>query len=691
MRLQGGIASLEWLTTSEIAAALDASEPTVRRRASRERWPFEPVPSNGGISHKFYVDQLPGDIRARIFRARAEAEAPAAPDPAQLERSAQLWDHISKTASYRDLETGRRRAGALIDTVLLAEKDRVSFHAAARKVAKEAGFSAVSIHRWHHACRTWPQPDWVALLATRHGGKGCKAEVDQRTWSWFLKDCMDQVEPRLTGSFRRAQRVATANGWGPLPSESTVRRMVAALPEGARVLARKGKQAAAQMHPTQRIDYSGVPSGHYVSADGLKLDSLWVDWGNGRPIQTSTLWVFADAPTGFIMGWDFGPTETTDLVCDALYKLSEGGYLPREIQFDNTRAANGKELSGGAENRNRFNGKAIRRRTDEAAVAREKREAEGLLLALGIVPRFTNPDRVFGNPGSKRVERVFGRGGIHEAIRDDPRLRGKGFSKATAIKGSDLIAVIVEAIREWNDRPNRAIPACAGRSCREAFEESFARHEQRRITAAQRNLLLLRPKRVKVNQRCGEVKIPLGTHEYAKPRYCNPELENHRGRYVDVWFNPRDLEADVTVRSVEGRFICVATHNGDTVFRDREAAREHARSKRRGLKAKQAQLDEIGRMDMAEYQAAWRVALDAEAEAAPAEARLIAVDSSIPKAVDGVVDPPAGSAAPDSEAAAAGSAPVPHGGIPLQSEESFRYGLAILERKRKQQERGTDE
>ena len=682
-----------WITASGIAGVLSVSVRGIQARASRESWPFEESHGNGGAARAFHIDTLPGDIRARIFRAWAEAAAAADPaadaDPAQLERSGKLWKKVGETVPHRELEAGRLRLDAVLRAADLAERDRVSIRSAVREISRQTGLGASSIRRWHARCRHWPRRDWLALLVKKHGGAPPKSQVDKRAWSAFLADYLDPVQPRLASALRRARRTAKANGWGPLPSESTVRRMVGALPEGARALAREGRQAAARMHPTQRIDYSEVPSGHYVSADGLKLDSLWVDWGDGRPINTSTLWAFADIPTSFVMSWDVGPSETTDLVCNALRRLTEDGYVPHECQVDNTRAVSGKELTGGAGNRNRFKGKAAGGREDagKAAADGEKREADGLLLSLGIKPRFTNPDKVFGNPGAKKVERIFGRGGIHETIREDPRLRDKGFSKATAVRGGELVAVIEEAVREWNERPGRRSQACAGRSCREAFEESFAAHEQRRITPAQRKLLLRRPKRVKVDRRYPQVTISLGTHEYSKPRYYSPLLEEHLGRHVDAWFNPDDLREDITVRTVDGKYICDAAHNGDTVFGDREACREYMRAKHRGLKRKQQQLEDTARMDRAEFAAAWEAALKAEEGSDPRPQPKI-VTASFDRDLEVTA---AGSVVRRGEAlkvvngeVAAGDADPLAGYIPQMSEEQIRKGEELLERRRRE-------
>ena len=681
------------LTTREIADLTGLTLNWVKQCASRENWPFETRQGNGGTAHAFRVDLLPGDIRARIFRAQAEADAGADPsketDPVQLERSERLWKEIGETALYRDIEAGRSRLDAVVRATDLAERDRISIRSAAQEIAKQAGLGASSIRRWHARCRDWPRGDWLALLVTKRGGAPSKAKVDNRAWSAFLTDYLDPVRPRLASARRRVQRMAKANGWGPLPSEATVRRMVDALPEGVKVLARDGRRAAAWMHPPQRIDYSGAPSGWYLTADGLKLDSCWTQWGGSRPINTSTLWVFADAPTGFIKGWAIGPSETTDLVCSGLYNLTEDGYIPHEVQVDNTRAVSGREVTGGAGNRNR---NPLRKRTDKAAMAAEEQEAEGLLGLLGIKPRFTNPDRVFGNPGAKKVERVFGRGGIHESIREDPRIRGRGFSIDTAIRGEDLIAVITEAVREWNDRPGRRSQVCAGGSCREAFEEGFAASEQRRITTAQRKLLLLRPKRVKVDRRYGQVMIPLGTHEYAKPRYLDPLLEEHLGQCVDVWFNPNDLRADVTVRTVKGKPVCEAAHNGDTVFHDRAACREYMRAKKRGFKSKQKLLEEQAVMDRAEFVAAWEAAVKAEEGDDPRPQPKV-VTASFDRDLEVTAD---GSVVRRGEALgivnggfAGWEADPLSGCIPEQGPEELQLGLMILEEQRKEKrERG---
>ena len=192
---------------------------------------------------------------------------------------------------------------------------------------------------------------------------------------------------------------------------------------------------------------------------------------------------------------------------------------------------------------------------------------------------------MFGNPGAKLVERLFGKGGIHHRVKTCPGFRGRGFSKKTAIPWEEFAEVVAQEARRWNEQAERKAATCNGRSCAQAFREDFRASEARKATPEQRALLLLEVKRVKVLGKRGEVSIQGPTSgEIGRHRYWSLDLEPYMGKYVDVHYDPADMEKPVTAHSVDGRSICMAAHIPNTAFRDKAAAQEHAKSKRRLLK-----------------------------------------------------------------------------------------------------------
>ena len=579
----------------EIAAALDVTERAVRRRAAREEWPCETERTNGGARHFYRVSDLPASVAVQIHKAKAAEEALAdtamAPDPEQSEKSKQLWDDLAASASHRDLEAGELRAGAVVAADELAERDRVPVRDADAAVAAEAGFGASSIQRWRKLCRGWPRHDWMAVLATRparHGGR--RGEIPDIAWRFFKGEYLRLKGPSLAMAYERTRDAAAANGWGELPSPDTFgRRLKREVPRAQVVLAREGERAAAQLYPRQRIDRTGIEPGKHVSADGVKFDSLWVDWGNGKPIQTSTGWFFADMRTGFLMAYRLAPTETMTLFRLATYDLVTKWGIPDEIQVDSTRAASSKTMTGRAQNRYRFGNKPG--------------DPEGLLVSLKIEPRFTKPPGIYNQPGAKLVERSFGRGGIHERVRQHPQLEGRGTKKENAIPAEEFRDVVELCVREHNGKPGRRGQSCEGRSLERAFLDE-SRTVVRRVAApGQAGLLLLAVKKVRAGKGRGEIAIQLPARgEKGRHRYWTRALSDWAGKDVYVYYDPADMSEPVTVRDANNRRICMAPHIANTAFNSTADAQEYGTEQARWHKANKTALAAQDRMGKLERQ-----------------------------------------------------------------------------------------
>ncbi len=133
----------------------------------------------------------------------------------------------------------------------------------------------------------------------------------------------------------------------------------------------------------------------------------------------------------------------------------------------------------------------------------------------------------------------------------------------------------------------------------------------------------------------------------------------------------------VTAYSVDGRRICMAAHIPNTAFRDKAAAQEHAKSKRRLMKHRKQELEELGRMNRLEYQAAYPEIEDAE----PPEPGVIVPNFGQElKVVHGAVV--------DAGPAAAGGAPDAFKGLDELDEIALRMGEEYYERNRKDRQGG---
>ena len=643
-------------TAREIAAATGLAARSVHRRAAREGWPCEAAPGNGGNRILYLLEGLPAEVRAAILRAEA---ASLAPDSEARPRAGSdaLWERAA-SCSAAQRKRGMDRAAAVRSVRDLVEREGLSVHAAVGRVAPGEGVPARTLRRWHDACQAHAPQDWAAALVPRHGGGPAKAEIHPLAWEYFKRVHLDRSKPRLAMSYRRTQEAADANGWGELPSIDTLRRRLdAEIRPGVQILAREGERKAAELHPPQRRDKSAIRAGQIASGDGCKFDRLFVDWGNGEVINTSTGWFWLDVRTGFVMAHRLAQTETTDLIRLASYDMTEI-CLPDQVWIDNTRAAANKAMTAGAPGRNRFKD--------------QDGDPEGLFLALGVTPHFTDPDKIFGSPGAKPIERFFGKGGIHEMVATRPGIRSSGHSRKDPISVEEFMEAVAQEVLRWNRQQGRRWGLCAGRSCEQAFQEDFKWAEPRIASAEQRALLMLMPKRAQVLGERGEVTLQMhGTSgRLGRHRYADEELERHMGRDVNLYYDPADMTKPVTVYDLTGHRICLAAWVPDVGFLNSAQASQHGKQKRRSLKAKKQELKAA--LGMSEIEAAALTPTLEGAEVPQPGVIVPNVSQQLMVVNGGVVD-----AAPKKAAAGGGEArPV----IPLQTDEELRRGLEIHER-----------
>ena len=567
-------------TVREIAKALGVSRLTISRRASRENWPYIEESARGGPRRRYPLRTLPIDVQAAVARAEAAEAAPAeSPDPSFKYNARTLWKWWL-TRSDAQREIGRFRAGVIRDVEALARDEGLPFRKAARAVAvRTDGVTERRIRDWHYGAkgnpgaRLYAPEDRPAALVPGYAGCSRRAAIPEEAWDFFVAHWLDRSQPAVADSYQRGREAAAAHGWGELPSLRTFeRRALSDIPPAVRILKREGEQALAKTYPAQRRDKSGTRAGEIACGDGLKFDSVWVDWGNGEVINTSTGWFWQDVRTGYIMAYRLAQTETMDLFRLATYDLT-GICLPRVVQVDNTMVAACKAMTGGMKGRKR--GKD---RPDDP---------EGLLKSIGVERiQWTNPDKVTGNPGAKPIERAFGIGGIHKLVRTNPRFHGRGYSKKTAVSREEFEEAVAQEVPRFNAREGRRSPICSGKSLEQAFREDFAdpTNEVRKLAPEQRELLKRVPAAVTPNRRSGEISIQVAPGALGRLRYWSPELARYKGRQLTAYYDPEDLKAPVTVFALGGKLACAAEHIGDVAFLDTAAAKEHARNQRRLVK-----------------------------------------------------------------------------------------------------------
>ena len=306
-------------------------------------------------------------------------------------------------------------------------------------------------------------------------GRPDPAGCDPRAWDLLVSDWLRPEQPCVAACLRRMRDAAAREGWGPIPSDSTLRRRLEAeLPRAVKVAAREGLRAAARLIPAQRRSRAHLAALEGVGADGHKLDLFVVPPGGGTPVRPVLL-ALQDLASGKILAHRLGTTESWHLVRLAFLDLIETWGVPGAVWLDNGRGFAAKWLTGGNPYRFRF-----KLRPDEPS---------GLLTRLGVAVHFSTPYHGQAKP----IERAFrdlaeeiarhpAAAGACTGNRPDAKPENYG---ARALAWDDCRALVAEGVARHNARPGRKGGVCAGRSFDATFADLYAQAVVARPTAAQ--------------------------------------------------------------------------------------------------------------------------------------------------------------------------------------------------------------
>lgn len=570
---------IEWRTAADWAdqglPQIPTTESGVIRRAKRGGWKSRKNNAKGG-GLEYHYSSLPDRARGTyLARHRRANPAPVAEPVPQDEAWASyelLSDNLKAEAQHRL---------TVLTAVETLVENGIGRVAAVEMVGADAETSPATIRRWVAMVKGVERRNWLPALAPRYVGKTDRAECDPRAWDWYLGQFLTRRAPSHADTYRRLEDIAAVEGW-VIPSGKTLERRVETdIDPLTVVLMREGMEALTRRLPKQRRDETVFAAGEAVNGDGLKFDKLWVKFPDGEILNTATAWFFQDLRTRKILAWRLGKTENTDLFRLATYDLT-AVCAPTIMYIDNTRVAANKLMTAGAENRHRF------KKGDHDGI--------GLLLALGIDPRFTNPDKETGNPGSKPIERAFGIGGLHDKVATNPTLIDRGYSKATAISSEELHAVIAHEVARHNAQAKRRTAVCRGLlSFDQAWEEATASITFRRFSERQRRLLLMVREVVTVSQ-TGEIAIDAGRGAYSRNRYWSEAAASLAGKKVVAHFDPEDLHAGIHVYSIDGRYLFETADMTTHAFNDTEGGREWNKNRARMVKATKKSAEAASRM-----------------------------------------------------------------------------------------------
>lgn len=609
-----GAAHREWFTSVELAGlpGVPTTERRVREQAKRDGWKHRDREGRGG-GREYHLTSLPVATQAALLR-RAELPASIAAAVASAPRSRviqhdQAYIEAAHERYARGSDKQRAEANAAAVAVatvqhlvstgmpLMKARDMV---AAQMRADGAKGATSPTIARWQRDVGNAPRANWPALLMPGYTGRTVSAECHPSAWDWFVAEYLTQKCQSIEGTYDRLVReVVPATGWAPIPCARTFARRIARMSPYVVTLLRHGAEEAAKLIPPQRRDVSCFAAGEAVCGDGLKFDRLWVRFEDGEIVNTATAWFWQDLNTRRQLAWRLDKTENTDMFRLATYDLT-GVCAPSFVYIDNTRVAANKLMTAGAGNRHRFKA--------------DPEEGIGLLKMLGMEPRFTNPDKEYGNPGAKPIERAFGIGGIHEMVATNPRFTDRGYSKATAIDVAELREVIAHELARFNSKPERRTQMCGGvLSFDQAWADGIAKRPPRVLTESQRRLLLMCREVVTVNRRHGEIVIKAGANRLGVNAYWSEALLRYSGQKVVAMFDPQDLTKDLHVYALSGQYLCRAEHRPTQAFNNTAAGRENSKFKARAIKAGKAQADAERRMSALEAAAIYEAATASKA------------------------------------------------------------------------------
>ncbi len=572
-------------TTAELAERFHCTVRAVQQRSAEEGWPAHADPDHP--QRRLYrLAELPEPVQKRlIYEESLREPAPTPPGPEELADGAAELARFQQ-ATPKAKEIAGHRLGALLWVERLVNEGR-SLTDARRAVAADLqrqgmpGASVDSLKRWARAVEQVPRNLWLSALLPAKAEGSARVEIPEALWKFYLGCYLTRAKPTHADCYRRTAELAKRERL-PMPSEDTfIRRVKADIPHSVQVLEREGAQAAARLLSALERDATCFEVGEAVNGDGLKLDRLWVSFKGRKPINTATLWVWQDVRSRRVLAWRLSESENTDMFRLATHELA-GICAPRHIYLDNTRVAANKLMTSGAKNRHRF------------------KEAEGdapglLSMVFGAEVHFTNPDKVFGNPGAKPIERAFGVGGLHEAIACNPSMNGRGFSMATAVDASELEQVVREEIARHNARTGRRGRGIAAGSFDAEWAAGVLRCPPQRVPEAAR-ALFLRSFEVRTVSRDGSITIKAGRSDLGTNRYWSNATAELIGQRVMVFFDPQDLSASVSVHTEKGAYLCDAERMASVAFNDTEAARDHARFKKQQMKATKRAAEALGVM-----------------------------------------------------------------------------------------------
>ncbi len=575
----------DWYTAAELTEmtlpGLPSTERACQILARRKNWRSRRRQGRGG-GLEYHVSALPKAAQIKLAIAAEPAEP--APPLAGPDRDT-LWEWYGRAPEARRAEAQRRLE--TLDAVEALYRGGMRRDGAVMAVAAHHGVGPSSIYNWMRLVQGRDHADWLPALLPRHAGRTATVECSPEAWDFIRSDYLRDSQPPFATCYHNLKRAAAAAGWS-YPSERTLyRRLRETVHPAVIVLARQGAQAAARLYPAQERDRSHFSAMEAVNTDGHTLDVM-VRSRDGERILRPKLIGIQDLYSGMIVAWRLAETENSWAVRLAIGDMVENYGIPRQVWLDNGRAFASKWLTGGTPTRFRF-------------TVREE-DPVGILTQLigpsGI--HWTTPYHGQAKP----IERAWrdlansiSRSAFCAGAYTGPNPTAKPESYASrALKWDEFEEFVASEIHEHNDRPGRDTRTCAGRSFRQTFNESYARHPVIKANDERRRLWLLAAEGIQASKRDGSLTL-MGN------RYWAEFLHLHMGEKLAVRFDPDHLHDGIHVYRLDGAYLGSAPVVEPVGFDNADAAREHARGRKQWLRGMKMAKEAEVRMSPAEVAA----------------------------------------------------------------------------------------
>lgn len=520
----------------------------LKQRLSRDGIEVVLRDGEGGPAWHCRKSALPEAVRSELIARRAPGiESMSAKAEAR-------W--YAATNRERGEATDRHRVAMSVRQLL--DQGR-TLHDAARQVAAQEGCSAGTVKNVWRQVEAVPMPDWpAALLKEKRGPKVQGDNPDAALF--FAAVCKEIAEAQSATQTLRTAYDRAVDQLGPALSYRQTLRRWRALDDVTRQALWRGLADATDRLTPHVAREKPAAAMELVSLDARQADVRVLFPGDAKPVRPYVV-LAIDVHSGKRLGWRVARSEDRETIRALILDIEREHGLPDILQTDNGRA--NESLSGLS-----FRGKR-REIADELA--------RFFLSRIGVQAYHAAPY----NGRAKPVEGTFKLDKLREDnsffgsrrayVGNDPLKRRKDATGHVTL--AEFEAWYSEHCARENASTDRRGHGMDGRSYDRAFEDGLALRAAppRQLSASQRRRARFDGVERTPDPKTGAIRANGAVFEA-------PDATT-RGRLaglgkVLVFFDPADLNADVTVTTLDGRMICEALPvKARTPFMDRGAVK----------------------------------------------------------------------------------------------------------------------